>query len=460
MSQTVSSDVLQPLTDAIVDKPPYVSGTLSLPLDCFNLFYKTGNGANYLNFTTATEAELAELAAACEAATFGRNKEDVLDESYRRAGKMDVDQFSNPIVPERTPLMQAIRNELLEGDHSARPIRLELYKLNVYSEGSFFKPHVDTPRSGAMFGSLVLVFPTQHEGGGLILRHGGKEWTVDLAKEFSQLPACSIGFIAFYSDVEHEVSLVRSGHRVTLTYNLYFEDITVEDEDANVDAELISTIVPNEPTFSETLKEMLSDPTFLPNGGLLGFGLRHKYPVRWSLDDVHKLLKGSDAVVWRAVEKLSLEPALYFCYEDWYPYPETVLFFNIPGIIEEETNIDEQSIISRIKEVGPTIVIERDSPSSSPSSESGQQKEPVVPVSWVTPLTQFTAFRGTYIEYGNQAEHQIFYAEVCLIARVPSFEERQRIRKDGELTKGEEEEEEAQEEEEGVEDGGHGGEDE
>lgn len=31
----------------------------------------------------------------------------------------------------------------------------------------------------------------------------------------------SIQFAAFYSDVEHEVLEVHSGHRVTLTYNLY-----------------------------------------------------------------------------------------------------------------------------------------------------------------------------------------------------------------------------------------------
>lgn len=31
----------------------------------------------------------------------------------------------------------------------------------------------------------------------------------------------NIQFAAFYSDVEHEVLEVQSGHRVTLTYNLY-----------------------------------------------------------------------------------------------------------------------------------------------------------------------------------------------------------------------------------------------
>ncbi|KAI0291797.1 hypothetical protein B0F90DRAFT_1774587, partial [Multifurca ochricompacta] len=68
-----------------------------------------------------------------------------------------------------------------------------------------------------MFGSLVIVFPTAHEGGTLQLRHRGQEWTFDSASELSGLPTPSIGYIAFFSDVEHEVAPVISGHRVTLT---------------------------------------------------------------------------------------------------------------------------------------------------------------------------------------------------------------------------------------------------
>jgi hypothetical protein len=37
-----------------------------------------------------------------------------------------------------------------------------------------------------MFGSLVVVFPTAHKGGALVLRHRGQEWTFDSAKEVSR----------------------------------------------------------------------------------------------------------------------------------------------------------------------------------------------------------------------------------------------------------------------------------
>ena len=30
-----------------------------------------------------------------------------------------------------------------------------------------------------MFGTLVIIFPTPHKGGALLLRHRGQEWTFD-----------------------------------------------------------------------------------------------------------------------------------------------------------------------------------------------------------------------------------------------------------------------------------------
>jgi hypothetical protein len=78
-----------------------------------------------------------------------------------------------------------------------------------------------------MFGSLVIVFPSPHEGGALLLRHRGQEWTFDSGEALSSAAAKdepSIGYVAFFSDIEHEVTPVTSGHRITLTYNLYFDD--------------------------------------------------------------------------------------------------------------------------------------------------------------------------------------------------------------------------------------------
>ncbi|KAJ3810560.1 hypothetical protein F5876DRAFT_76645 [Lentinula aff. lateritia] len=74
-------------------------------------------------------------------------------------------QFATPFDLASTIILHSIQQDLA----LRRMIRAEPYMLNVYDEGSFFKPHRDTPRGPNMFGSLVIIFPTTHEGGELIL---------------------------------------------------------------------------------------------------------------------------------------------------------------------------------------------------------------------------------------------------------------------------------------------------
>ena len=109
---TITQQLLTPLRESIVDKPPYTSGTLRLPNSCFSLFYKTTKDTNnarydgrqlhlkgiesffssyrHINLASATHDELEQLTQACVPATFGVNEKDVLDETYRKAGKLDL----------------------------------------------------------------------------------------------------------------------------------------------------------------------------------------------------------------------------------------------------------------------------------------------------------------------------------------------------------------------------------
>lgn len=66
-------------------------------------------------------------------ATFGLNQEHVLDETYRKAGKLDVGSFATKFDPVHSGLISTLREVLLEGHGAAKSIRAELYKLNVYS---------------------------------------------------------------------------------------------------------------------------------------------------------------------------------------------------------------------------------------------------------------------------------------------------------------------------------------
>ena len=76
--------------------------------------------------------EIEELSAACDPATFGRGNEDVYDESYRKAVKMDASNFAVQFDPDRTGLIKIIEDQLLSSQEGGMSINAEIYKLNVY----------------------------------------------------------------------------------------------------------------------------------------------------------------------------------------------------------------------------------------------------------------------------------------------------------------------------------------
>lgn len=102
-------------------------------------------------------------------------------------------------------------------------------------------------------------------------------------------------FVVFYSDVEHEVSVVESGYRVTLTYNLYFYEpgeLTPIPPSSPLNADA-------ENHMKSSLEALSNDPEFLPHGGIVAFGLSHKYPFKntTQLSALEERLKGTDALL-------------------------------------------------------------------------------------------------------------------------------------------------------------------
>jgi hypothetical protein len=82
-----------------------------------------------------TESDIALLVDKCAPATFGRGPEDVLDESYRKALKLDQDAFSWRFNPDSGEFVARLAQELcVPGILLEAVIRVEPYKLNVYSE--------------------------------------------------------------------------------------------------------------------------------------------------------------------------------------------------------------------------------------------------------------------------------------------------------------------------------------
>lgn len=71
----------------------------------------------------------------CQPATFGRGGEDVLDESYRKAGKLDESAFCTNFNPHSLGIIntfgQALAPDSWQQTNETHGIRAEMYKLNV-----------------------------------------------------------------------------------------------------------------------------------------------------------------------------------------------------------------------------------------------------------------------------------------------------------------------------------------
>jgi hypothetical protein len=75
---------------------------------------------------------VSKLAAATQPASFGFKGKDVIDESYRKASKLDTSAFSTNFCPYESGIIDVIGQTLLpKSPYSYQGIRAELYKLNV-----------------------------------------------------------------------------------------------------------------------------------------------------------------------------------------------------------------------------------------------------------------------------------------------------------------------------------------
>jgi hypothetical protein len=156
-----------------------------------------------------------------------------------------------------------------------------------------------------MFGSLVIAYPTPHVGGVLRFTKDDKSWSLDSGADLTAQQEPSIAYAVFFSDTDHEVLPVTSGHRVTVTYNLYLASATGEE---SVDSTAVSQMAENEVALATILESLLAKDDFLPRGGLMGFGLQYQYAVvaHGEVQDILERLKGVDAAVLSACRQLQL----------------------------------------------------------------------------------------------------------------------------------------------------------
>jgi len=350
------------------------------------------------------------------------------------------------LAPDHTILEELIKDYDFEGFQAMHKLTIELLKLNVYGtnlhfcfmfapssincscpgKGSFSDPHIYPPhRVGQRVGSLIIIFPTPHEGGTLVLTHENNEWSFDYGAGLVPASEPSIGYVVFFGDVPHGVTPVKSGHCVTLTYELYLGDVEPVSGNGPASGDLIPCA--GERAFRENFEALLENPEFLPDGGTLGFGMKHVYPIK-DKDDVkhvYDLLKGSDAVVYRGARALGFEPLLYLLYE-WTP-PDMV-FEKEGGLIERPIDFTEYApmgehldLIKIIRRKGGIVTCQDLNVSLEEEGAYGRPEN----IEWVTPKTVFNGQESSYITlWGLEPVLKWVYGDLCLVVRVGKAGER------------------------------------
>jgi len=279
-----------------------------------------------------------------------------------------------------------------------------------------------------MVGSLVVVFPTPHSGGELVLRHGKNEWTFDGASLISSQPSPSIAYIAFYGDIEHEVLKVTSGHRVTITYNLY--QLSSEMVGAQESSPPIVYDVAGLTNLKRTLETILQDRTFMPKGGILGFGLRYQYPVNYEteMNDLKDRLKGSDAQIWNACSSLGLEPKLWIAYgtSDVGVALGRVRLLAEKYYKPDTGRYDERFLADMTYDHGYKVNVVNGVEAREEQIHGCwiHENEQTMQVVWVTPLAPASTLEHPILVYGNEAQLEFIYCDPCLLATVKPASER------------------------------------
>lgn len=106
-----------------------------------------------------------------------------------------------------------------------------LHNMLIYEQGQFFNTHQDSEKIDGMVASLVIILPSSHKGGELVINHHGDQKII-VASECDD----TLKLAAFYADCPHEVKKVEKGYRLSLTYNLILENGENVEKEAEISA--------------------------------------------------------------------------------------------------------------------------------------------------------------------------------------------------------------------------------
>src|SRR5580693_1525022 len=247
-----------------------------------------------------TPAKARKLLGLGQPARFGRGEQTLTDPDVRDTWEIPKHlvraEWNDAMLK---VILATVKEEL--GLPSGAELTADLHSLLVYEPNQFFLAHQDSEKADAMVGTLVVTLPSAYTGGDLMVGHN-EEWKA------YQGSKTELSLLAFYADCQHEVLRVKSGYRITLTYNLLLQGDTSrpEGEDGKV-AEAAALL--REHFATPAPRYSYGEPADPPNR--LVFFLDHEYTPRalgWPR------LKGADAarasVLRAAAERAGCEAIL------------------------------------------------------------------------------------------------------------------------------------------------------
>jgi len=181
---------------------------LTAPLDDLTL-YVDGFGRVRFPLTPAKVRKLIELGVP---ARFGRGEETLTDPNVRDTWEIPKHLVS-ALWDDRSlkDTLLTVKDEL--GLPRQAELTAELHSFLVYEPGQFFLAHQDSEKDDAMIATMVVTLPSSYAGGELIVGRGDELQSYRGSRAEHTI-------VAFYADCRHEVLPVKSGYRITLTYNL------------------------------------------------------------------------------------------------------------------------------------------------------------------------------------------------------------------------------------------------
>ena len=228
-----------------------------------------------------TPAKARKLIGFGQPARFGRGEETLTDTDVRDTWEIPKHlvraEWNDAML---TVILATVKEEL--GLPNAAGLTADLHSLLVYEPNQFFLAHQDSEKDDSMVGTLVVTLPSSFAGGELMVGLG-EEWKAYRGSK------TEVSLVAFYADCRHEVLKVKSGYRITLTYNLLLHgDTTRPEGDEGTVAELADLLREH---FSTPVRRYYSGPATEPPNRLV-YLLDHEYTPRglsW------RRLKGADA---------------------------------------------------------------------------------------------------------------------------------------------------------------------